>query len=374
MSERRKIRVSLVRYLTYANQFETEGLVPTTSIWLPDRTCPSDMHKIVDGYAAAVSNLNAHTHPDYPYPPVSYVKSLVLCWGGINVLAQTPHQIRKQHDAVKSDSLRSKIRVYAISGQGDFSAWLRSEFPDAFYISSIHAWNQYGLATWAEISGEAHYGFDEGGPDGSKISKEWVKENIQIGPLERTYTDPEFVFEGDTPTFLGCPAFGSWGGRYGRTDPSKRVRHYGDAADRVVGADGRTYKSNQATVWRIRWSMIGEFEKVNHHPVVLVNEHEGLEPLWLEVEAGKSVRLDVLRWFQYEEPSVEVWSAHKFTAKLEIEEVLEPDGRVFVVRVPLADKCCVEFKTWKPVTRGQVLHILATYNRVLIQTVNSSVK
>lgn len=68
---------SLVRYLTYANQFRTEGLVPVTSIWLKDRTCPEDMHKIMDGYAAAAKNLNLHTHSDFPYPAAEDLRSLI---------------------------------------------------------------------------------------------------------------------------------------------------------------------------------------------------------------------------------------------------------------------------------------------------------
>lgn len=68
---------SLVRYLTYANQFITEGLVPTTSVWLPDRTCPEEMHRIVDGYADAVDNLNAHVHPDHQYPSADKIRSLI---------------------------------------------------------------------------------------------------------------------------------------------------------------------------------------------------------------------------------------------------------------------------------------------------------
>lgn len=68
---------SLVRYLTYANQFITEGLVPVTSVWLQDKTCPEDMHKIVDGYEAAVTNLNAHAHPRNQYPPAGEIRSLI---------------------------------------------------------------------------------------------------------------------------------------------------------------------------------------------------------------------------------------------------------------------------------------------------------
>ncbi|KAF5009786.1 hypothetical protein FDECE_4022 [Fusarium decemcellulare] len=444
---------SLVRYLTYANQFITEGLVPTTSIWLQDRTCPEDMHRIVDGYAAAVANLNAHAHPQHQYPPADNIRNLirpgapvygmaavgddiplseggrllkqrveaseelteplwVLCWGGTNVLAQVLYKIRQEYDATTAATLRSKIRVYAISDQDDTSAWIRTSFPDLFYISSIHAWNQYGLATWAGISGETHYHFDQGGPDGRTISKDWVKENIQIGPLGSTYPDPEFVFEGDTPTFLYLiqnglgsrehPHFGSWGGRYAKTDPSDYVNHYGDASDRVQGLDRRLYKSNQATIWRwresfqndfaarIQWSMTDDFSKVNHHPVVALGQDFSTAPLEVEVEAGKSIILDAsqsydpdgdeltFRWFQYEEPSVSIWSAHKWTAKVEIKSLNEQGSKV-EVQTPAADVSCVEFKTWKPLERGQLLHVilevkddglpqLTAYRRVLIQT------
>ncbi|KAI9155739.1 hypothetical protein HJFPF1_08328 [Paramyrothecium foliicola] len=445
---------SLVRYLTYANQFRTEGLVPTTSIWLQNKTHPQDMHKILDGYAAAVSNLNSHVHPQHQYPPAEELRCLirpgapvygmlavgddiplsdggsllkarieaclveseplwVLCWGGTNVLAQALYHIRRENDTATTMQLISKIRVYAASDQDDTSAWIRTQFPGIFYISSIHAWNQYGLATWAGISGEEHYGFDQGGPDRTKVSKQWVQQNIQIGPLGCTYPDPEFVFEGDTPTFLYLiqnglgwrenPNFGSWGGRYAKTDPSDYVRHYGDSADRVQGADGRIYKSNQATVWRwrdafqddfaarIQWSMTADFAKANHQPVVAINGDFNLEPLYIEATAGSTVTLDAsesydpdkdslsFTWSQYEEPSIGVWSAHKFAAKVNIKKVKE-DAKKVEVTIPSADLACVEFKSRKPVQRGQVAHVilevkdngtppLRTYRRVLIRIV-----
>ncbi|KAM0428617.1 hypothetical protein ACHAPT_006978 [Fusarium lateritium] len=445
---------SLVRYLTYANQFDTEGLVPTTSTWLRDRVNVDEMHHIVDGYAAAVDNLNAHVHPEHQYPSGEHIRSLirpgapvygmeavgdniplseggkllkerieasralaeplwVLCWGGTNVLAQVLSKIRQEYDAPAAAALRSKIRVYAISDQDDTSAWIRTQFPDLFYISSIHAWNQYGLATWAGISGEGHYGFDQGGPDGTTISKEWVKKTIQIGPLGSTYPDPEFVFEGDTPTFLYLvqnglgsrehPHFGSWGGRYAKTDPAEHVNHYGDCADRVEGKDGRIYKSNHATIWRwrnefqndfaarIQWSMTKEFSKANHHPVVAIGEDFNAEPVAIDVKAGGSVILDAsrsydpdgdvltFRWLQYQEPSVEIWSAHKWAAKAEIKSLNEEGSKVEVT-IPPADVSCVQFRTWKPLARGQVLHLvlevkddgvpqLTTYRRVLVHAV-----
>ena len=68
---------SFCRYLTYANQFETEGVVATTSVWLRKKVAPEALHDIVDGYAEVVDNLNAHSHPESPYPTAEYMHSII---------------------------------------------------------------------------------------------------------------------------------------------------------------------------------------------------------------------------------------------------------------------------------------------------------
>lgn len=68
---------SLCRYLLYANQFQTEGLVPCTSTWMKNKVCPQDMESIIDAYAAAVGNLNKHVHPAWQYPSAQHLRSLV---------------------------------------------------------------------------------------------------------------------------------------------------------------------------------------------------------------------------------------------------------------------------------------------------------
>lgn len=115
-----------------------------------------------------------------------------LCWGGTNVLASVLLKIQDTYSAADA----AMLRVYAISDQDDTGVWIRYNYPDFLYICSIHGWCQYGMAAWCDISG------DKGGPDPTKISKKWIKENIQIGPLRSTYPDYMFIPEGDTPTFL----------------------------------------------------------------------------------------------------------------------------------------------------------------------------
>ncbi|OOF95022.1 hypothetical protein ASPCADRAFT_171458 [Aspergillus carbonarius ITEM 5010] len=448
---------SLVRYLLYSNQFQTEGLVACTSTWMKNKVCPQDMHKILDGYEKVVENLNAHVHPNDPYPAAQSLRLLikkgaesygmaavgddiplseggelllerilsptpgplwVLGWGGMNVLASVLLKIHNTYSASDAAQLRSKLRVYTISDQDDTGVWIRHNYPDIFYICSVHGWNHYGMAAWTGISGDRWYGFDKGGPDPTKISKEWIKEHIQIGPLGSTYPDYMFIPEGDTPTFLYLiqnglgvperPKFGSWGGRYLSTDISgKGVTngHFSDAVDEVTGKDGRQYKSNQATIWRWRdafqndfaarmqWTLSPELGKGNHHPVVDINGNTGLEPVHIELEAGSSFQLDAsasydpdpndsltFKWYQYRDPSATQWSVQYEVGLLDIKSVNEA-GSVVVVTLPPPEKCCVELISRKAMRQGQLLHLilevkdngspaLITYRRVIIQATN----
>ncbi|KAL9487803.1 hypothetical protein ACSS6W_000080 [Trichoderma asperelloides] len=452
---------SLVRYLLYSNQFQTEGLVACTSTWMRTKVCPQDMIKIIDAYAGVVDNLNFHVHPDFRYPTAESLKNLVrpgppvygfaavgddiplseggqllferikapskeplwvLCWGGTNVLAQVLWKIRKQYSASEAADLRARLRVYTISDQDDTGAWIRAQFPDIFYISSVHAWNHYGMAAWTGISGDRYYCFDQGGPDFTKVSAEWIKDNIQLGPLGSAYPNFMFIPEGDTPTFLYLiqnglgvpeqPSYGSWGGRYQLIDVSdvgQNARHFADCADTVTGQDGRTYRSNQATIWRwrdafqndfaarIQWSLTSDITAANHHPVITVNGSQGSEPIMIEAEAGSTLSFDAsetydpdsgdkltYKWWHYRDPSAMQW-----TVEFEIDELdirtIDGNGVVVEVKLPGPEKCCVELLSRKPVARGKALHLilevsdngaptLTSYKRIIIQTTNKDLR
>ena len=100
------------------------------------------------------------------------------------------------------------------------------------------------------------------------------------GPLGKLYPCPCCIHEGDTPSFLGLidnglasamsPAYGGWGGRYVWRRPSGETRPFwtqgGDSypgqdssRDTVVGADGKAYTSDQATIWRWRTAFQNDF-------------------------------------------------------------------------------------------------------------------
>lgn len=292
---------SLCRYLLYCNQFETVGLVAATSTWLKRKTHPEDMEKIIRAYGEVVDNLNAHVHPQHQYPiaqslldlvcsgPTVYGKEAlapgfplsegakrviaavdsseeptwILCWGGTNTLAHALQKVHSSRDASASQTFRQRLRVHAISDQDDTGLLMRIKYPDIFYIASAHGWNQYGLATWSGISGEKYYGFDKDGPDFTTMTKEWIKENIQIGALGKAYPDYMFIPEGDTSTYLGLianglnvpgrPEWGSWGGRYALLDQGGLSNWYADVVDQAVkGVNGELFSSNHATIWRWR--------------------------------------------------------------------------------------------------------------------------
>ncbi|KAG4440844.1 hypothetical protein IFR05_003657 [Cadophora sp. M221] len=449
---------SLVRFLLYGNEFDIKGLVACTSAWMRSAVHPEQMKYIIEAYGQVVSNLNAHVHPENQYPdaqsllqllrtgPTVYGKRAldsdvplsdgaallieqltaseeplwILCWGGVNVLAQALQHIHKTKDDAVSAELRSRLRTYAISDQDDTGLWIRVEYPDIFFICSVHGWNNYALATWTGISGDIGGDFrDGGGPDTTLVSPPWLKKNIQVGLLGAVYPNSKFLMEGDTPTFLYLiqnglgrpqnPEWGSWGGRYVPIDVSLSARHYADCADKVVGLDGRTYFSNQATIWRWReayqndfaarmqWTLNADVASANHAPVVIVNESKGPEPLFISIEAGKSVILDgsssydpngngmKFSWFQYREPSA-AWGTviDPQLVKIDINPVKDtkalPGSKVQFV-LPGPEKCAIDLISGKAQSKGQVLHIvlevkndgwpcLFSYKRVVIQVTN----
>lgn len=448
---------SFCRYLTYSNQFDTEGIVPTTSTWLRDKVAPEALHDILDGYAEIVNNLNAHSHPSNPYPTPDHLRTLVkpgapvygmeavgdeiplsegaelllealkkdddrplwvLVWGGVNVLASVLYKIRNESNAAQ---LRSKLRVYTISDQDDTGGWIRQQYPELFYICSVHGWNQYMSATWIGISG--NLAADRSAADRSMVTPEWIKENLQIGPLGKKYPDVEYAMEGDTPTFLYMiqnglgvpeePSWGSWGGRYLPVNVSAKGLpargHFADCDDTVVGMDGEKHTSNRATIWRwrnafqtdfaarMKWTLTSDFSKVNHHPVLEVDGNKGLSPIHVDGDAGSTITLDAsksydpdgdelsFKWWQYREPSA-LYTFHSWEP---VDLGIKPleRGKKVEIDISPADKSCSVIRSNPPRTteRGSPLHLilevtdngtpaLTSYRRIVITPVDRSFK
>lgn len=306
---------SMVRFLTYANQFDVEGLVATTSIHQKNRTASSRIRQIVEAYGKVQPNLLLH-EPGYPTSAqlLSVVREglpeygmdavgegkdssgselliaaadkqdprplWVTVWGGPNVLAQALWKVRTTRSAAELSKFVAKLRVYTISDQDNSGPWIRKHFPGLFYIASpgINDGGGYHYATWSGISGDNfHARF--AGADFSLVDNPWLDKNIREGhgPLGAEHPHTKYLMEGDTPSFLGLlnnglnspehPNWGGWGGRYeSYTPPMKKwflepeTRPlWTNTEDEVRGFDGRWHTSNHATIWRWRSAYQNDF-------------------------------------------------------------------------------------------------------------------
>lgn len=309
---------SLVRFMTYSNHWQVEGIVATTSNWQKDKTAEWRIFEILDAYEKVRSNLEVH---EKGYPTIEYMKSIVKkgvpkfgmlgvgkgqdsegsewligsfkkedprpiyvqVWGGANVLAQALWKMERTLPTSEFNRILTKIRVYTISDQDDSGPWIRKNFPSIFYVVSPgyeeNGGGQYHHATWVGISGDKFHGRFSG-PDFTTVDNPWLDKHIREnhGPLGAQHPRTEFLMEGDTPSFLGLidnglnnperPDFGGWGGRYELYIPAFKKYMYEpeirpiwtDAQDEVWSEITKQYHtSNHATIWRWREAYQNDF-------------------------------------------------------------------------------------------------------------------
>ena len=352
MSNEPDDQMSLVRFLTYSNEFNVQGLCGTTSTWLRNCIDSETIRTVIGGYADVVDNLNANVPSYAPYPPadellkrlytghpVYGLKALdynlssgatgliasadnsstanplwVLAWGGANVLAEALNHVSQTRSAEEVAAFVGKIRVYSISDQDDAGAWIRVHWPKLFYRVDLHSFSNYHLSSWQGISGEVFRPFDKGGPDTSLVTNDWLQKHIRLGPLGAHYPNFSFIMEGDTPSFMPLiqnglghpdhPEWGSWGGRHDLMDASNRSQTYAQVYDTVVGIDGEVYQSAPATIWRWRqayqfdfanrmqWTIQSDFQKNNHAPIAIVNGTCGPDPLVVKYQVNETLLFD----------------------------------------------------------------------------------
>ncbi|KAK8103430.1 uncharacterized protein PG998_010463 [Apiospora kogelbergensis] len=366
-------QMSLVRLLTYANELDLQGLAVVTSVWKNDSLDTASVLTVLDAYANVTALLDAHAPPSAPYPRASDLRALVheahpvyglaalelppsdaalalvaaadaasekeplyVClWGGAGVLAEALHHVSGARSAGDAAALVRKLRVYAISDQDDAGAWLRVEYPTLFYVVALHGFSEYTQASWNGISGEVFRHFDQGGPDTSLVTNEWLERHRSRRPLS-----PVRVHHGGRhPSFFPLlnnglgdpehPEWGSWGGRFLRVDASGRYNVYSDASDVAIGVNGEIYVSAFAGIWRWRQAYQHDFAarmqwtvqpstnssatKSNHAPVVVLNGTCGPDVMKLTYQLGEAVVLDATEswdpdadgltfdWFHYRE-------------------------------------------------------------------------
>jgi hypothetical protein len=305
---------SMVRFLTYSNQWDVEALVATTSTHQKHKTAAHKIREIVEAYGKVQANLLLHEpgypdaqeliakiregRPDYGMAAVgekmdspgseAIIQAVdrkdsrpvwVLVWGGPNCLAQALWKVRATRSPEAMDLFVSRLRVYSISDQDDSGPWIRKTFPGLFYIASpgIHSGGAYHHATWSAISGDRFHGRFAGG-DFAIVDNPWLDKHVRAkGPLGAQYPLTKFLMEGDTPSFLYLipnglgdpehPDWGSWGGRYEFYTPRLRKWHqeqetrsfWTDAEDEALGTDGSWHSGNKVTIWRWRSAYQNDF-------------------------------------------------------------------------------------------------------------------
>ena len=306
--------MSLVRFLVYANHFDIEGLVATTSIHQQTRVAPEKIRQIVEAYGKVRANLALH---EPGFPEAAQLRAVIRegrrdygmkavgegmdspgsdlliaaldrndarplwvpVWGGPNVLAQALWKLRATRSPEALATAVAKLRVYTISDQDDSGPWIRKTFPNLFYIVSpgAHAGGAYHHATWSGISGDKFHGRFTGA-DFAIVDNPWLDQHIRRkGPLGAEHPKTTFLMEGDTPSFLGLidnglnvpaqPNWGGWGGRYELYTPRLQKWFlepetrpiWSDAQDEVLGVDGHWHQSNHATIWRWRAAFQNDF-------------------------------------------------------------------------------------------------------------------
>ncbi len=293
---------SMVRYLLYTNEFDTEGLLVTSGTFA-NVAKKKNLLDMLDLYGKVEQNLRKH---DRRYPTAKQLRAVtwegrsgtwgapavgtkkkklddilgkdkdseasnaiikivdqpdprpvwICVWGGSREVAQAIWKVKATRTRAELDRFLSKMRLYLIAKQDATADWLLDESPSLFIILSE---NNYMGMFWSMP-----------GADQKIADLAWANKHVREGhgPLGATYPrsgwDPKVpgVWEGDTPSFLHLvsairkvndpekPDQPGWGGRFVRPDTAKN--HWFD------------HKDGTKAIWRWRADVQKEFaERAN---------------------------------------------------------------------------------------------------------------
>lgn len=376
-------RCSFIRFLMYANEFNIEGMIYSSSRfhWLGHTWSGVEwIHAQIELYGRVYDNLKKHADgwptPDelrskvyvgnisnvgemeMDTPGADRIVKVLLddqpgpvylqAWGGTNTIAKALSKIQKEHPG-QMEKVSRKAVVYIILDQDEtFRKYIEPNWPKLQVLVSIRQFAAIAY-DWRRLIPLPHRIFFE---------RPWLVGNVisDRGPLAGAYESENGAFrsEGDSPSFmhqievglrsLEHPSYGGWGGRFVAEKPGV-TNVWRDAQD-----DGDVYKPiwRWAEAFQRDWAAradwcVKTYREANHPPVV----HLAV-PKDIAARPGSKVRLsvagssdpdgDTLRyfWWQYREPGsypgeVSIQDPTNPTALLEIPADAKPGQTIHII-------------------------------------------
>jgi len=312
-------RCSMIRYLLYANEWDTLGLIHSSSKhhWKGDDAHKAQswqgtawLDKQIDLYEQSYPSLKRHA-PNYPSPDalrkqvfvgnIAYEGEMaeatpgsqrivevlleddprpvwLQAWGGSNTIARALKTIQDEHPQ-RVDDVSAKAVIYLIGFQDKtYEKYIAPNWPKVQVIANMQ---QFSVIA---------YGWRRGIPKSRRkyFNDDWMRTNIigGHGPLNAMYSEGRrrFVSEGDSPAFMHLidtglrtlenPGFGGWGGRFRKEKGNPGL--WRDAEDdgsrsKPIWRWAKAFQNDWAA--RADWC-VKDFAQANHPPQVVLAHDE----------------------------------------------------------------------------------------------------
>lgn len=376
-------RCSMIRLLMYANEFQIEGLIYSSSRfhWLGQTWSGIEwINAQIDQYARVYPKLRQNAD-GYPLPEelkrrvyVGNIENVgemqretpgadrivqvllddrpgpvyLQAWGGTNTIAKALSTIQKQYPD-QIEKVNRKAVVYIILDQDEtFRNYIEPNWPKLQVLDSVR---QFAVLAynWSSLMPASMRVFFE---------RPWLEGNITVdrGSLAGSYeaNDGAFRSEGDSPAFmhqievglrsLENPSFGGWGGRFipekpGATNVWREAQDDGDTF-KPIWRWAEAFQNDWAA--RADWCIKG-YRDANHAPVVHLAVAQNIE-----AAPGSSVKLSVAgssdpdgdplryNWWQYREPGsyrgeAAIGESDKAVAYLQVPADAKPGETLHVI-------------------------------------------
>jgi hypothetical protein len=342
---------SMVRFLMYANEFQVEGLIHSSSRfhWLGQTWSGVEwINNQIDQYARVYDHLkqNADGYPapeelkrrvyvgnitnvgemEKDSPGADRIVQVLLdnqpgpvylqTWGGTNTIAKALSLIQKEHPS-EVDRVSKKAIVYIILDQDEtFRKYIEPNWPKLQVLGSFRQFNVMA------------YGWQTSMPPSMRVffERPWMEGNITVdrGPLAGAYVPNEGAFrsEGDSPSYmhqievglrsLEDPRYGGWGGRFveekhGKTNVWTNVADDDDMY-KPIWRWAEAFQNDFAA--RAAWC-VKSYREANHAPIVNLATARDVEAV-----PGSTVKVSVagstdpdgdklsFNWWHYKDPGV----------------------------------------------------------------------